>query len=157
MKKYQTEIPAFTLRETTVSDAPIIYHFIYELAIYEKMENDVIASAKDIETSIFIDHKAEVLLAMEDDVPIGIILFHENYSTFQGQANMYIEDIFISQPYRHRGYGTEIFKVIKSLAKARGYKRIDWVCLNWNTPSIKFYESMGAKALDEWILFRMKL
>ena len=155
MKTYQSNIKAFSMRETNKNDAELVFNFIYKLAIYENMTDVVTATYKDIEKSIFEDHKAEVLLAYENDVPIGICLFHENYSTFMGQANMYIEDIFIEEQYRHQGYGTEIFNIIKQIAKERSYGRVDWVCLDWNTPSIDFYKKMGAKPLNEWILFRL--
>ena len=154
---YKTEIPNFSLRETQKEDSKIIFDFIYKLAIYEKMEQEVIANPQLIEKSLFELKQAEVLLALENDIPIGIVLFHENFSTFMGHANMYIEDIYIDQPYRHKGYGTQIFSVIKTIAKKRNYGRIDWVCLNWNTPSIKFYEKIGATPLDQWLHFRLNL
>ena len=155
MKIYKTNIDALTLRETQKSDSELIFSFIYKLAIYEKMENEVIANKDLIASSIFDLHQAEVLLCYEYDTPIGMMLFHENYSTFMGQANMYIEDIYIDQPYRHKGYGTELFEVVKKIADERNYGRVDWVCLNWNKPSIDFYKKIGAKPLDDWILFRL--
>ncbi len=155
MKIYKTNIDALTLRETQKSDSELIFSFIYKLAIYEKMEDQVIADKDLIAISIFDHHQAEVLLCYEHDTPIGIMLFHENYSTFMGQANMYIEDIYIDQPYRHKGYGTELFEVVKKIADERNYGRVDWVCLNWNQPSIDFYKKIGAKPLDDWILFRL--
>lgn len=157
MKIYPSIYEQFKLRETTEKDSELIFSFIYKLAIYEKMTNDVIATPEMIKDSIFNKKQAEVLLALENDIPIGIILFHENYSTFMGQANMYIEDIFIDEPYRHKGYGTEIFEIVKQIAKERKYGRVDWVCLNWNTPSIEFYKKMGANPLDQWILFRLNI
>lgn len=157
MKIYTTQIPGFTLRETTEKDAELVFSFIHKLSIYEKMEDHVVATPESIKQTVYHEHKADVLLAYEKDTPVGFILYHENYSTFLGKANMYIEDIYIDEPYRKKGYGSEIFSVIKKIAEEKTYGRIDWVCLNWNASAIEFYKKMGATPLDHWILFRYQV
>lgn len=145
----------FTIRMTTKSDADVIHSFIKKLAIYEKLEHVMTATVDHIEKSIFELHQAEVILAYYDEKPIGFALFFHSYSTFLGKANLYLEDIFIDDAYRKKGYGKLMFKYLARLAVERGCERLDWMCLNWNEPSIKFYKSLGAKHLDDWITFRL--
>lgn len=155
-KLYQTGKPQLTIRSADKEDVSLILHFIKALALYEKMSDRVIATENSIYESLFIHKQAEVLLAFENDTPIGFALFYQTYSTFQGKANLFLEDIFIEEPYRHKGYGKIIFAILAQIATERNYSRIDWWCLDWNQKSIDFYHSIGAKQLNEWKVFRLQ-
>jgi len=155
-KQFLTPIPGYRVRFAEASDVPLIFHFIKSLAIYEKMIDRVIATEEKLMKTLFLDHQAEVLLAEEDGKPIGFALFYTTYSTFQGKANLFLEDLFIEPEYRGKGYGKLLFSCLATIAKERDYSRIDWWCLTWNLPSIGFYEKLGAKQLSEWSIFRLQ-
>jgi GNAT superfamily N-acetyltransferase len=146
----------FEIRIATIKDAKIIHGFIKKLAHYEKMDADMIASVQDIKTSIFIRHEAEVLLAYENQIPIGFALFFQNYSTFLGRANIFLEDLFIDPEHRGHGYGKALLKRLAEIAVERGCQRLDWMCLDWNQPSIDFYNALGAIEMSNWKTFRLK-
>ncbi|HAX02562.1 MAG: GNAT family N-acetyltransferase [Tenericutes bacterium GWC2_34_14] len=153
---YQTEDKHFQIRQTTKNDIDLIYSFIYKLAVYEKLEHIMTATKVSLEHSLFDLKQAEVVIAEVDQKPIGFALFFHNYSTFLGKANLYLEDLFIDNEYRHQGYGKLMFKYLAKLAVERSCERFDWMCLNWNEPSIKFYQSLGAKPMSDWITFRLE-
>ena len=155
-KTYHTGRSNFNLRSADENDTSLILYFIKALAQYEKMSDKVIATEKSIHDSLFIQKQAEVILAYENERPIGFALFYQTYSTFQGKANLFLEDIYIEEPYRHQGYGKIIFSVLAQIAIERNYSRIDWWCLDWNQKSIEFYQSIGAKQLSEWKVFRLQ-
>lgn len=152
----ETTLKDFTIREANPSDATIILNFIQGLAKYEKMTDDVSANEKKLFDSLFIKKEAYVLIAEEANQPVGFALYFKNYSTFLGQANMFLEDIFILERYRNKGYGKAMFKALATIAMREGYKRIDWYCLDWNMPSIAFYKSLGAIMKSEWKVFRLE-
>lgn len=155
-KLYQTGKANFIIRSADENDTSLILYFIKALALYEKMSDRVIATEKSIYESLFIHKQAEVLLAIENEIPIGFALYYQTYSTFQGKANLFLEDIFIEEPYRHKGYGKIIFSILAQIATERNYTRIDWWCLDWNQRSIEFYQSIGATQLNEWKIFRLQ-
>jgi len=142
-------------RNTTVEDSGKILHFIKELAKYEKMEEEVVANISLIEDEIFSKKRANVFFITLNDVEIGFCVYFYNYSTFQGRAGLYVEDLFILPTYRHKGYGRKTFKAIARIANLNNCKRIEWCCLNWNEPSIDFYHSLSAKGMKEWTTFRL--
>jgi GNAT superfamily N-acetyltransferase len=146
----------FKIRFATKDDAGLILDFIKSLAVYEKMENDVVATIESIKTSIFELHQAEVIIGEEDSKPIGFALFYYNYSTFLGKANLFLEDLFINEPYRNRGYGKQMLSYLAKIAVDKNCDRLDWWCLDWNTPSIEFYKKIGAQQLSEWNVFRLQ-
>lgn len=137
------------------SDTPEILSFIKGLAEYEHMEQDVVADVPTLEHWLFDEKKAEVLFAVEDGVKVGFALFFHNFSTFLGRAGIYLEDLFVKPEYRGRGYGKGLLTKLAQIAVERGCGRLEWWCLNWNTPSIEFYKSMGAVPMDEWTTFRI--
>ena len=143
----------FSIRFAAREDVPTILGFIRALAAYEKMEDQVIADETLLETWIFEKRKAEVLLAFEGDTPIGFALFFHNFSTWLGRAGIYLEDLFVLPEYRGRGYGKLLLKRLARIAVQRGCGRLEWACLDWNEPSIAFYKSVGATALDEWTTY----
>ncbi len=145
----------FTIRFAGPEDIPVILGFIRALAAYEKMEDQVIANEELLETWIFEKKKAEVLLAFEEDTPVGFALFFHNFSTWLGRAGIYLEDLFVLPAYRGKGYGKLLLKRLARLAVQRGCGRLEWACLDWNAPSIAFYESIGAQALDTWTTYRV--
>lgn len=145
----------FSIRFAAREDIPTILGFIRALAAYEKMEDQVIADETLLETWIFEKRKAEVLLAFEGDTPVGFALFFHNFSTWLGRAGIYLEDLFVLPEYRGRGYGKLLLKRLARIAVQRGCGRLEWTCLDWNEPSIAFYKSVGATALDEWTTYRV--
>lgn len=145
----------FSIRFAAREDIPTILGFIRALAAYEKMEDQVIADETLLETWIFEKRKAEVLLAFEGDTPVGFALFFHSFSTWLGRAGIYLEDLFVLPEYRGRGYGKLLLKRLARIAVQRGCGRLEWACLDWNEPSIAFYKSVGATALDEWTTYRV--
>ena len=137
------------------SDTPEILSFIKGLAEYEHMADDVVADVPTLEHWLFDEKKAEVLFAVEDGVKVGFALFFHNFSTFLGRAGIYLEDLFVKPEYRGRGYGKGLLTKLAEIAVERGCGRLEWWCLDWNTPSIEFYKSMGAVPMDEWTTFRI--
>lgn len=136
-------------------DVPIILQFIKDLARYEKLENEVIATEELIEEWLFDKEKAEVIFALVDHKKIGFALFFHNFSTFLGRAGLYLEDLYIMPEYRGHGYGKAMIKELARIAVERGCGRLEWWCLDWNQSSIDFYLSLGAKAMDEWTVYRI--
>lgn len=145
----------FTIRKAVREDAALILEFIKGIARYEKMEDEVKATAELLEQQLFDDKRAEVIFAVEDGKEVGFALFFHNFSTFVGKCGLYLEDLYVYPEYRGRGYGKALFLELTRIAKERGCGRMEWVCLNWNQPSIDFYRSMGAISLDEWTTYRL--
>lgn len=146
-----------TYRVAQKSDVPLILHFIKELAAYEKLSHEVVATERDISESLFGDDpKAFCILAECDDEPSGFALCFYNYSTFQGKAGIYIEDIYVDPAQRGKGIGKGFFRLLARKAKDENCGRIQWWVLDWNDPSIEFYKSMGAKPMDGWTVYRLE-
>ena len=145
----------FRFRYATEEDAGLILEFIQNLAEYENMSDDVIATEEILREWIFEKKKAEVIFALEDDREVGFALFFHNFSTFLGRAGLYLEDLFVRQEYRGRGYGKGLLKQLAAIAVERGCGRLEWSCLDWNKPSIDFYLSLGATPMDEWTVYRI--
>lgn len=144
-----------SFRFGTREDIGLIKYFITELAIYEEMLDDVEATEEMLEKQLFDDHRAEVIFGLVDEKEIGFALFFHNFSTFLGRSGLYLEDIFILEEHRNKGYGKTFFLELAKIASDRGCGRMEWTCLNWNTPSINFYKSMGAHPMDEWTTYRL--
>ena len=104
---------------------------------------------------IFEKKKAEVIFACENGKEIGFALFFHNFSTFLGRAGIYLEDLYVAPEYRGKGYGKALLKKLAQIAVERGCGRLEWWCLDWNRPSIDFYRSLGAEAMDEWTVYRI--
>lgn len=147
--------PELTFRYATREDTGLVLQFIKELADYEKMSDDVVADEKTLEYWIFDKQKAEVFFALEDGKEVGFALYFHSFSTFVGRAGIYLEDIYIKPEYRGKGYGKAMLKKIASIAVERGCGRLEWMCLNWNKPSIEFYQSLGAIPMSEWTVYRI--
>ena len=136
-------------------DTELILKFIHELAEYENLSDQVVATAELLEEWIFDKKKAEVILAVEDGKDVGFALFFHNFSTFLGRAGIYLEDLYIMPKYRGKGYGKALLKELASTALKRGCGWLDWSCLDWNQPSIDFYLSVGAQPLEDWTVYRL--
>ena len=144
-----------TIRFAEPTDIPKILSFIQELASYEKLEDQVVATEALLQEWLFEKKKAEVLLAVVDGVPIGSALFFHNFSTFLGRAGIYLEDLYVQPAYRGRGYGKALLKRLAQVTVERGCGRLEWACLDWNKPSIAFYKSLGAVPMDGWTTYRL--
>jgi GNAT superfamily N-acetyltransferase len=146
----------FRIRPATAEDVPLILTFIHDLARYEKLEQEVVATEETLRTTLFGQPRfAEVLFGEEDGQPVAFALFFHNYSTFVGRPGLYLEDVFVRPEFRGRGYGKAMLARLASIAIERNCGRFEWAVLDWNTPAIAFYESLGARAVDEWTIFRM--
>lgn len=143
------------IRKAVRQDVPLILEFIKGIARYEKMENDVVATTELLEEQLFDKGRAEVIFVMEEGAEVGFALFFHNFSTFLGRSGLYLEDLFVYPEHRGKGYGKALFLELVRIANERGCGRMEWVCLNWNKPSIDFYRSMGAVPLDEWTTYRL--
>lgn len=136
-------------------DVPTILGFIRELAEYEHLAHEVVATEALLEEWLFDKRTAEVLLVLENDVPVGSALFFHNFSTFLGRAGIYLEDLYIRPEFRGRGYGKATLQKLAQITVERGCGRLEWSCLDWNTPSIGFYLSLGAAPMSEWTTYRL--
>ena len=145
----------FTIRQANINDVSIILSFIKELAEYENMSDQVVATEELLKEWLFEKKKAEVLLAMEGDTPVGFALYFYNFSTFLGRAGIYLEDLFVKKEYRGKGYGKALLKELARIAVSQGCGRLEWCCLDWNQPSIDFYLSLGAVPMDDWTQYRV--
>ena len=143
------------IRFARPEDIPCILGFIKELAFYEKMEDQVVATEELLQEWLFEKQKAEVLLAVVDGKPVGSALFFHNFSTFLGRAGIYLEDLYVQPAYRGRGYGKALLKRLAQITVERGCGRLEWACLDWNQPSIDFYRSLGAVPMDGWTTYRL--
>ena len=145
----------FVIRPAREEDIPALLGFIHEMAEYEKMSNQVTATEELLHKWIVEKEKAEVLIPTVDGKSVGYALFFHNFSTFLGKSGIYLEDVYIQPEYRGRGYGKAIFQKLAQIALDRGCGRLEWVCLDWNQPSIDFYLSMEAEPQPEWTIYRL--
>ncbi len=144
-----------TFRYAEKSDTALILTFIKELAEYEKMLDEVIATEELLEDWLFEKKRAEVIFAQADGTAAGFALFFYNFSTFLGRAGIYLEDLFVKPEYRGSGIGRALLKKLAETAVERGCGRLEWWCLDWNKPSIDFYLSMGAEPMKDWTVYRI--
>lgn len=149
-------MPNIEVREATVKDAELILHFIVELAIYEKAEQEVRASVTDIQNSIFGDNSiAHALICELDHTPIGFAVYFYNYSTWLGKNGLYLEDLYVTPEQRGVGAGKALLQHMATIAINEGCGRFEWRVLDWNEPSIQFYQSIGALPQNEWVGYRL--
>ncbi|MBN2722437.1 MAG: GNAT family N-acetyltransferase [Deltaproteobacteria bacterium] len=144
-----------TVRFAHENESGIILQFIKELAEFEKLPDHVTATQELIHKSIFINKRAEVLFCEYKHEIVGFALFFHNYSTFLAKPGLYLEDLYVKPEFRSRGIGMSFFNVLSKIARERNCGRIEWWCLNWNKKAIDFYLKLGAKAMDEWIVYRV--
>lgn len=142
-------------RYAVKEDIPLLLKFIRELAEYEKMLDEVVATEELLEEWIFHKEKAEVIFAIYDGKEVGFALFFHNFSTFLGRGGIYLEDLYIYPEHRGLGYGKQLLKHLARIAVERGCGRLEWWCLNWNKPAIEFYRSIGAERMSDWAVYRI--
>lgn len=155
MKYIKTSVEGFQIRFAGEEDVTLILHFIKELADYEKMLSEVTATEELLRETLFVQKKAEVLIGEYGGKPVGFALFFHNYSTFLGKPGIYLEDLYIMPGMRGLGLGKAMLACLAHLAVERGCGRLEWWCLDWNEPSIKFYKQMGAQPMDDWTVYRV--
>jgi GNAT superfamily N-acetyltransferase len=144
------------IRKASKKDVPLILDFIRRLGEYERLSHEVVATEADLEKYLFGPEKvAEVLIAYEMNVPVGFALYFRNFSTFLGRPGIYLEDLFVLEEHRGKGYGKKLLASLAALAVEQNYGRLEWAVLDWNEPSIEFYKSLGARLMDEWIVNRL--
>lgn len=148
-------IQSVQYRFATEADIPVILEFIRDLAAYEHLENQVVATETLLREWLFLKKKAEVLLAVEGGEPVGMALFFHNFSTFLGRAGIYLEDLFVRPAYRGKGYGKGLLQELARITVERGCGRLEWSCLDWNQPSIDFYCALGAVPMEGWTTYRL--
>ena len=146
----------FMIRPAIEEDAPVIISLIKELAEYEHLSHEVIASVNDIRKTLFGKRLfAETLIGEFEGLPISFALFFFNYSTFLGKPGIYLEDLYVQPEHRGKGFGSKMLAHVAALAKERNCGRFEWSVLNWNTPAIRAYEKLDAIPMKEWILYRL--
>lgn len=149
-------MPATNIRPANPADVPLILAFIRELAEYEHLSHEVVATEERLRTTLFGDRPvAEVILAESGGEPAGFSLFFHNYSTFLARPGIYVEDIFVRPAFRNQGIGRKLLTHICGLAAERGCGRVEWSVLDWNAPAITFYENLGAIRMADWRIFRL--
>ncbi len=146
----------FNIVKAQESDFNSIKECILGIAEYEKLSHEVIWSDEQLFNELFVEKSAQVVLAKEDEKVVGFALYFFNFSTFVGKKGLYLEDLFVFPENRGKGYGKKLFLELTKIAKEKNCGRMEWCCLNWNTPSIEFYESLGASGLTEWTTWRLK-
>lgn len=145
----------FSIRFAKREDTELILKFIKELADYEKLLHEVTADKETLENSLFDKEMAEVIIGEYDGKAVGFALFFHNFSTFLGKAGIYLEDLYVRPEFRGRGFGKKLLSFLAELTVKRDCGRLEWWVLDWNKDSIDFYESLGAKAMDEWTVYRL--
>lgn len=144
------------IRFATVEDVPLILEFIKELAEYEQLLHEVIATETLLQDNLFGPHShTEVILAYQDNQAVSFALFFHNFSTFLGRSGIYLEDLYVKPEARGHGIGKKMLSYLAQLAKTRHCGRLEWWVLDWNETAINFYQSLGAKAMDDWTVYRV--
>lgn len=150
-------VPNLVLRKAERQDVTIILELIRELARYEKLEDEVVATWTRLEEAMFGSHGfVEVILAELDGAVAGFALFFPNFSTFLGRPGLYLEDLFVREQYRGRGIGQSLLTAVARIARERSYGRLEWSVLDWNERAMRFYHRLNARPLEEWISYRLE-
>ncbi len=147
---------AVTIRPASEHEVPVILQFIRDLARYEHLEHELVATEESLRATLFGSRPfAEVAFACLEGEPVGFALFFHNYSTFLGRPGIYLEDLFVRPEARGKGVGRKLLTWLAATAVSRNCGRLEWAVLNWNEPSIRFYRNLGAVPLDEWTTYRV--
>jgi len=155
IKPANQDLSKFQIRPATESDVKLILQFITELGEYEKLKLEVIVNEEKLRKTLFHQKMAEVIIGEFKGEPVGFALFFHNYSTFLGQAGLYLEDLFVKPEMRGKGYGKRMFSYLAKIAVERDCGRLEWACLNWNEPAVNFYKKLDATALEDWTVYRL--
>jgi GNAT superfamily N-acetyltransferase len=145
-------------RPATHEDIPAIRQLIGELADYEKLSGEAVASDSDLENALFgTPPSAHALIVDRNEIPAAFALYFYSFSTFVGRRGLYVEDIYVRPEYRGQGIGTALFRAIAGIARDQGCGRMEWSVLDWNAPSIAFYEQLGAQPMAGWTVYRLQV
>jgi len=151
-----TGVEDFIIKPATKKDVPVILAFIKKLADYERLSHEVVATEALLQRTLFGQRRtAEVAIGYFKNEPVGFVLFFHNFSTFLGRPGIYIEDLFVEEIYRRRGFGGALLVHVAKLAAVRDCGRLEWSVLDWNEPAINFYQKLGVVPMKEWTVFRM--
>ncbi len=151
-----TKLPGFKLRFAQEIDIGLILGFVKELAAYENLLNEVGATEESLMDAIFKRKIAEVVIGEYEEKPVCFALYYYSLSTFIGSPGIFIEDLFVKPEMRGKGMGKILLSYLATLAKERACWGLEWACLNWNEPSIKFYKGLGSVPRDEWTMYRLR-
>jgi GNAT superfamily N-acetyltransferase len=152
----QTSLQELSIREAVEQDVPLLLSFIRELAVYEKMLDDVVATEESLRESLYGGRRvAEALIGEWEGRPVAFAVYFHNFSTFVGRPGLYLEDLYVKPEMRGKGIGKAMLAYLANLAKERRCGRFEWAVLDWNEPAIGFYRSLGAVPMDEWTVFRI--
>jgi GNAT superfamily N-acetyltransferase len=152
----ETRIEGFSIRRAERKDIPLVLNFIRRLAEYEKLSHEVTATEQLLERYLFGEEKvAEVIIGYYREVPVGFALYIYNYSTFLAKPGIHLEDLYVLEEYRGKGFGKTLLTYLAKLAVDKECGRLEWAVLDWNEPSIEFYKSLGARLMQEWIINRV--
>ncbi len=156
VKKTLSDNSILSIRFASKNDIPAILQFIRDLAEFEKLSDEVIATTESLEATLFGNTKyAEVIIGERNGEAITFALFFHNYSTFLAKPGLYLEDLFVKPDYRSLGIGKHMLAFLARTAIDRGCGRFEWSVLDWNTRAIDFYKSLGAIPLSDWTVYRM--
>jgi len=151
-----TDLTNFTIKPATKKDVPVILAFIKKLADYERLSHEAVATDELLQRTLFGQRRtAEVAIGYFNNQPVGFVLFFHNFSTFLGRPGIYIEDLFVEEDFRRRGFGGALLAHVAKLAVARHCGRLEWSVLDWNEPAVNFYKKLGAMPMNEWTVFRV--
>jgi GNAT superfamily N-acetyltransferase len=148
-------MPTIAIRPAEANDAELILRFIRELAIYERAEDQVVATEDDIRATLFQAGSARALICSVDGVPAGFAVYFFNYSTWQGRKGLYLEDLYVTPAHRGAGAGKALLQDLARIAVAERCGRFEWSVLDWNEPALQFYRSIGASPMPEWVRHRL--
>lgn len=152
----ETTLPDLNIRHATIDDCQTILDFIVELAVYEKLEHEVVATVATLKETLFgATRFAQCIIAEYQSKPVGYALFFNNFSTFTGRPGIYLEDLYVQPEMRGKGFGKNLLAYLAKLAVDSNFTRVEWSVLDWNEPSIQFYRSIGAAPMDGWTVQRL--
>ena len=155
MEHMANEKKSFHIREARPQDAELILSLIRALAEYEKLGDQVEATAEILRETLFEKQQAHVVIGEEEGVAVGFALYFYNFSTFQGKHGLYLEDLFVKPEYRGRGYGGALLAWLANKAREEDCGRFEWICLDWNEPALQVYRSFGAVPMTGWTIQRL--
>jgi GNAT superfamily N-acetyltransferase len=145
------------IRAATEADVPLLFDLILELAEYEKLSDKVAGDAEVLRRSLFEEKAAEaLLLETADGEAVGYAIFFTTFSTFECRSGIWLEDVYVRPEHRRGGIGRAVMEHLARLAEERGHVRLEWVALDWNEPALNFYEGLGARRLDDWVVHRLE-
>ncbi len=136
-------------------DLPLIHSFIKELAEYQHLEDQMIATEEALEKCLFEENRADVIFCVYEGKEVGFAVYYKTFSTLLGKCGIHLEDLYVKPEYRRHGFGRAILRKLAQITRDQGFERLEWSCLNWNESSIAFYLAIGATPMSEWTTFRL--